>query len=395
MSLERTRAPSCLVRSVFACVMFLATTGILSAGPYPAGILLVPSPFRVPHLISAQFNDFQNYNGVSYIHGGTDLGVPAGTMVYAPIDGLATVSRYIIKSQAQPPMFAYERFPIDSPASSTQDNAHLYVEVSFSDPLGRTWYFRHLDGRTIPDELLHPTVKPIRLHAGDPLGKVVTWVSSVTPEQRRYDHVHLEVTDWQGHFMNPNLFLPRPTDTTAPVIQQVWLLPNLREVPFTEVEAENGPVVNGTIDIVIDTFDQIDGSLYRHVPYEVSWSISPDQVVSPDPAAGVPEHRIYRFDHIPHADDRTFFANVFFQPVVKTASETHTCEGNNVSRRFLLHIANGSVDDGYNQDDGFNTRLLPDGRYVLAVTAKDIDGNAATRKKIFTIRNGSHRQQMY
>ncbi|HNV68501.1 MAG TPA: hypothetical protein PKO06_02305, partial [Candidatus Ozemobacteraceae bacterium] len=242
---------------------------------------------------------------------------------------------------------------------------------------------RHLDGRTIPASLTRPASGPVRVHAGDPLGQVVPWIASVTPEQRRYDHIHLEVVDWQGHFLNPNQFLPRPTDTLPPVIQQLWLLPNGSDNPFRVEEPEKLPVVHGTIDLVIDTYDQLDGSLYRHVPYEVTWKI---EAASPTPPVEFPERVAYRFDRIPRADDRTVFADTFFQARIKGEPTVITCEGNNVGRRFLLHLAHGDVTSGYDAARGFDTRSLADGRYVLVVTVRDIDGNATSKRETFEVR---------
>ena len=354
-----------------------------SAVPPEATVQVLPSPFRVPHLISAQFNDFQNYNGVRYVHGGTDLGVPGGTEIFAPVAGIIRVSHYSIKSQAEPPQFQYFRAPLASATSSPEQNAHLYVEVSITDREQRSWYFRHVIADSIPAAFRMLGTATVEVKEGDYIGRVVSWTASVTPEQRRYDHVHLELVDSQGVFLNPNVYLPRPPDTTAPVIQKFWMLPNQSEQPFPA--PQNVYAVAGEVDFVLDTYDRCDGASYRHVPYEISWGIYSSTGSLSQPV--VPMHVVYRFDRIPQNEDRTRYADIFFQPRIREGTTEITSEGNNVARRFLVNLTNGTVFTSFSPELSFDTRTLPDGKYELRIQVKDLNRNTTERTQDFQIQN--------
>jgi hypothetical protein len=346
----------------------------------------LPWPVKTEFTIGGHIQDFQNYAGVPYFHGGLDVVAPAGTIVYTPVAGKVTVSRYRIDAGTDPLRFTYSRFPLATPdreVNRDTSNVPLYVEVAVTDGVGRTWMFRHLEASSLSPKVLLLDRTEMTLAAGEPLGKIVAWKESVYPESRLYHHLHLEVHDRHGSYLNPVLFLGALQDSVPPVIGRVFLLPNEGGMAFPE--SGGRPVVSGDTDIVAEITDQTDTSRYYTAPYRVNLALY--RVLENGLEPVISSREIFSFAALPIKGDRTTDATVLFKPRVQQGSTIFESQGNARKRYYLMVLSNGDTVNGYDPANCLRTRLWPNGRYSLEITAFDVNGNRAERHQEFEIRN--------
>lgn len=340
-------------------------------------------PIREPFVIGAHFSDFQSYSGVSYFHGGIDLVGSAGMPVFTTVSGTVEISRYRIDAGREPRRFSYERVPFH-PTQPLSEYSARYVEVAVIDVQGRRWMFRHLDGGTISPELLAAARTGTIIPPGTRLGCIIPWSESIFPEARRYDHLHLELIDTEGWYLNPALFFQLPPDTIPPAISDLFLTTNEGARVF-EPRSDGMIVVSGTIDLLARIEDRAEESGYLRSPYQVDLEFGPS-VSSTDPKL-LASMTVFRFDRLPIRGDRTQGAGTIYREILETASGTVSSVGDNQLRRSWLCLTNGTVVTGYAPEAGFDTTRFPDGDYQFTVTARDLSGNASRKPLGVRIRN--------
>ena len=231
-------------------------------------------PVREPFSIGGLFQDFQNYASIPYFHGGVDLRVPAGTPVYAPVKGRVRLSRYRIDASNAPRRFVYYREPFRSPAPGQQrsnNDRNRYLEISLTDEAGRNWMIRHIDPDSVPQKIRFFATTSEVLPAGSHLGNVIAWHIPVTPRKETYDHIHFEVTDAPGNYLNPLLLLPPRPDLLPPQIGGIWFCPNEREKAFPTYTGV--PRISGNVDIIAEIADYVDNLGYLVAPHRVKYTI--------------------------------------------------------------------------------------------------------------------------
>ncbi|MFZ2961508.1 MAG: hypothetical protein WA705_31915 [Candidatus Ozemobacteraceae bacterium] len=382
-----------LKRGLQIAGMFL----FLGFAPVFAGDL--PWPFRVPFLISARFSDFQNYSGVPYFHGGTDLAVPAGTELYTPISGTVDIFTYRIDAGKSPLKFAYLRHPfrersensdgspVSSSASPKGSYASRYVEVAITDSLGRRWMFRHVDGQTIPRRVTELDGTGKILPAGEKIGAIIPWSEAVYPETRRYDHLHFEITDAEGWYLNPERLMTTVSDTQPPEIKGIWFVHNEGDTVFSSSTEKRfpAPIVFGDIDIIARIDETMNGSRYFSTPWSVSAAISRVTATTTE-LLGSPVE-VFRFDRLPMKGDRTQFATTVYKERLRVDGIELGSQGNSQMRVFYFILTNGDPISGYDPARSIHTSALPDGRYLVRVSATDFTGNTASASQEFVIQN--------
>ncbi|MBF0500390.1 MAG: hypothetical protein HQM09_09660 [Candidatus Riflebacteria bacterium] len=372
------------------CVVILALPAAAFSGT-------LPWPFRVPFFVAARAGDFQNYADVPYFHGGTDIGVHAGAEVFTPVSGTVDISTYYIDASRTPLKFNYLRTPFRGETKEKHaatwskmrsSSGDRYVEIAITTANGLRWMFRHIDAATIPQRVIDLDGKGIRINAGDKIGEIIPWSESVYPEKRRYDHLHLEITDADGWYVNPETQMTSLPDTHPPDIKGIWFVPNEAETAFMPKNGSSmsdPPVVSGDIDIVAEIDDTIDGSRYLSTPFLIQASIS--RITATGPESIAPLIDIFRFDKLPIKGDRTQLVTTVYKEHLRIGKTEAGSQGNSHMRVFYFILTNGDVLHGYNSERCIRTTGMADGRYIVNVFATDTAGNRSGTSQEFIIRN--------
>jgi hypothetical protein len=315
-----------------------------------------------------------------------DLRAPAGTPVYAPVSGRVRLSRYRIDAGNDPRRFVYSRDPFQMPVSESRRNrgdVDRYLEIALTDEKGRTWMLRHVDPNSVPLKVRQYAEHSDFLPAGEHLGNIVAWHQPVTPQNQMYDHVHFEVIDGGGQYLNPLLLLPPRPDTLPPQIGGIWFCADESEKTFPTFLGI--PRIRGHVDLIVEASDVVDNLGYLVLPHRIKYAI--DQVTESGFAMIHPEIEVYQFDRLPVSGDRSRDATVIFKNRLKTTGSIVESHGNAIRRRFLLVLTNGTSFSGFKPERCWETRLVPNGRYRLTVTAYDLAGNTTRREQLFDVLN--------
>lgn len=267
--------------------------------------------------IGLNFGAYQRYNeGESYFHPGLDILAPAGTVVRACLGGTVVGLGTGAKNEPE------------------------YWYVSIRDRRGYIWEYVHLKKESI-------TVKVGDVVAARAiLGRIYPW-----PWRSlwgTYDHVHLQIRDKAGVYLNPLRLLAPMSDPDRPFISGIFLAQGGKRV------FENA--VSGPYTIILDASDLM-GSRFPVAPYRVSWRI--DGRLRP--------HKVWQFDTLPGK-----------------ASESKRVHG------LYWNSAGGYANRRSAMDLGFSPMgplRFPQepGEHRIVVTVEDFAGNAASQELSWTV----------
>ena len=353
---------------------FLFLSGGISVYSAPDSL---PSTFKGVFDVGAQFYDFQNYQNVPYFHGGLDLCTPAGTTIYTPVGGMVAINDYKITAANEPHMFSYARRPFKRGESSQT----RYLEVAVTTSAGQIWMFRHVDPSSIPAEVFDCVESGRKLPAGSPVGRVATWLQSVLPEKRLYDHLHLEILDADGSYLNPADLVKTGKDYYPPVIHGVYAARHgsadakmLNEASVTEV--------SGNLDLIVAVTDRMNRAGYLHSVQSAAWSL--EELGKDGSTRPLEQHEVFRFDKLPFKGERVQLSKVFYRSHLNTPSGKITANGSTGPRFFLVNLTCGSKTGGYSAENCLQTSQYSSGQYRLNITVSDRAGNS--RQQSFSIR---------
>ncbi|MBF0544599.1 MAG: hypothetical protein HQM08_09205 [Candidatus Riflebacteria bacterium] len=345
-------------------------------------------PMKGPFLIGANFSDFQNYADIPYWHGGIDIRAPYGTEVFSPVSGIVRISTYRIDASNSPRKFEYLRseFPStshDRIIRGLDSDSQRYVEVSVVDKNGNNWMFRHIDAKSIPSKLFSLPGTTQNINSGEFIGRIIRWTESVYPSAETYNHLHLEILDPEGNYLNPAIFMKPLLDTEPPVIKGLWIVKNQSEEVLGGVSPQI-PIVSGKIDIVAQIEDTNNSGTYTLSPYSIkmglwvfknqTWKeISPIQYV-------------VKFDKLPIKGDRTQMVESLYKKRIKFPDGMELkSEGNSKLRTFLYTLTSGDPTRGYKQENCLDLKNFSEDYYSLNVEASDLAGNTTTKHLTFKV----------
>jgi hypothetical protein len=329
-------------------------------------------------VVGGLFQDYQDYGGVPYFHGGIDLRLAAGTAVASPVEGKVRINHYSILAQRTPRQFSYRRWAW----REGDTKPSRYVEVAITDAAGRTWMFRHLDPTTLPFSLREAARSGTLIAVGQPLGTIVPWEAQVLPYREPYHHCHFEIIDAHGRFLNPLEFLPPRADRRPPEIHGIWAVHNLENRTFPQ--SQGLFQIDRPFDLILGITDRLDGSDYLVAPYRVSYTI--EREVDGRFETIWPTQEIFRFDSLPcPADDRTRYAeDVYLESIITRTGEIKA-NGSGGPRFFLMNLTNGTRETGFDGRRALFPQQFAAGTYRAVVEAADFAGNAATGTVRFQI----------
>lgn len=273
---------------------------------------------------------YQNYGSNPYFHHGIDGRVDAGDPVYATSGGqVVNIENY-------------------------QPGNDLYWEIAILDPDGFLWQFHHIEVDSIPqaiwdkyDEFLADPINGGFIAAGTLIGEVVYW--PVVTFGERFNHIHLNILDGDGDYVNGFAFLEPLNDNQVPEIQAVGLFQNGAILA--------GNQVTGNYSLYARVRDLILHTAFYVPPYDLTVAIDDG-----------PEQTVWRFDNLPGGGDRYAYVSNFFVPP--------TC-GNYDCRDFYIDL--GFIPGG--------ARAFPTsgGQHSAVVTARDYAGNQISQTFTWTV----------
>ncbi|MGD8396096.1 MAG: FlgD immunoglobulin-like domain containing protein, partial [Candidatus Eiseniibacteriota bacterium] len=335
-----------------------------AAAAAPAG-RHAPIPWPIvpnsQHPVGNTWGEYQNYGGSPYPHPGVDVLGDPGQPVYAVREG---VVKAILTTSGD----WHWRIAIGDTASAATVSGYLYA---------------HIDEPTITVQVGDPVVQ------GQYLGDLVPWPV--------YDFTHCHfarIEDsgavWLGDWLateNPHLDLPAQTETEPPVFEPAY---GSNLLAFCQNQTSNyldPAALSGAVDIIAHVGDRILTDWVCTVQ-TLRYSIHP----LGQPAFPVVDERLavefdMALDTYQNGPNDPFLVDLLYK-------QDTTCrtEGDYEAREFYHIITNSNGDTVYEESDlweAWDTSTLPDGAYVVRVTAIDVAGNAAVDSMVVGTANGN------
>ena len=322
----------------------------------------IPWPFLPDTLppIGNSYGEYQNYGGTPYRHPGVDFLGSHYEPVYAVAPG-------VVKA-----------------VLTTSGSYHWRVAVGDSAGAGlcQGWLYAHLDLPTIAVSV-GDTVT-----AGDYLGGLVPWpVADFT--HLHFARVAATGTTWDGAWLctgNPLLLADDIEEDDMPFLLDA----NGTLLAFCQDNAStylSPGALTGSVDIIAHAGDRTK-STWVVCAHEIRYHIVPEG----QPLFPVVHDRcaVY-FDH----EIDVYQGGAIDQLIVPVLwKQDSVCPtfGDYDTREFYHILSNSDGDSIPEVSDAacsFNTALLPDGDYVVSVTARDAAGNTALDSMTVTLANGN------
>jgi len=337
----------------------------------PKGATLPPDARSIPwplgpdeqHSVGITYGEFQNYAGqpgTAYMHAAMDIMGTPGDPVYAVKDG---VVKAVLTTSDQ-----YNwRIAIGDSATSGTCDGYLYA---------------HLNQSSIAVNVGDPVVQ------GQYIGDVVTFFSN-------FHHIHFSKIrgtgiNWNGRWTytgNPHLEFEHQDETRAPDFRTA-----IDDQPFAfcynETDVYLDPAaLQGRVDIICLVQDRIE-SPYPCTVQELRYSIYP----AGHPESPVVDDKLAVFYNMALDSDQ-YPNNIDGRLVNLLYKQDDTCASQMDLQNFAYYhiLTNSDGDQNYEDADrleAWDTAAVPDGDYVIEVTAVDAAGNVATESMQVSTLNG-------
>ncbi|MCK4302880.1 MAG: peptidoglycan DD-metalloendopeptidase family protein [Candidatus Eisenbacteria sp.] len=311
------------------------------------------------HQVGNTYGEYQCYGGSGYLHPGVDVMGTPGQAVYAVREG---VVKAVLTISGQ----WHWRVAIGDAATPDTTKGYLYA---------------HLDEYSIAVDVGD------LIEQGQYLGDLVDWPC--------YDFTHIHFAriedhgvQWYGDWLcteNPHLDFSNQSENTPPVFEPATGN-DLLAFCYNQTSSYQDPQsLQGAVDIIAHVGDLI----------ECDWVCTVQEI----------RYTIYRvgFPEFPVVDDKlaVFFdmeldtyqggpIDPFLVELLFKKDGVCNTQGDYNMREFYHIITNSNGDQIYEESDlweAWDTTSLPDGDYIIRVTAKDVVGNSTTDSMMVTTAN--------
>ncbi|GEM_PF-1237280 len=323
----------------------------------------IPWPFTPDeqHVVGNSYGAYQGFDPYNpYMHPGIDILVPHGTPVYAVRDG-------VVKA-----------------ILTTSGDLHWRVAVADEDTSGTSdgYLYAHLVEGSITVQVGDAVT------TGQHLGNIVEWVTDF--HHLHFARIQAAGSTWTGSWKNtrnPHLLIRNRTESEPPSFLEarpgsLFAFCNNQSNTYQAPDA-----LTGDVDIIVSAFDRV-LTHYESAVQELWYSIYQEG----NPAAPVVDNRLaVRFDMeldtYQSGSVSSFLVDLLYK-------QDTTCQTwfDYDARVFYYILTNSNGDDVYDASDlteAWHTAELPDGRYVIEVTAVDTNANISTATMTVTTANGN------
>ncbi len=323
----------------------------------------IPWPFTPDeqHVVGNSYGAYQGFDPYNpYMHPGIDILVPFGSPVYAVRDG-------VVKA-----------------ILTTSGDLHWRVAVADEDTSGTSdgYLYAHLVESSIAVQVGD------HVSAGQHLGNIVEWVTDF--HHLHFARIQAAGTTWTGSWKNtrnPHLLIRNRTESEPPSFLDARP-GSLFAFCGNQSNTYQAPdALTGDVDIIVSAFDRV-LTHYESAVQELWYSIYPEG----NPGAPVVDNRLaVRFDMeldtYQSGSVSSFLVDLLYK-------QDTTCQTwfDYDARLFYYILTNSNGDDVYDAADlteAWHTAELPDGRYVIEVTAVDTNANISTAAMTVTTANGN------
>jgi hypothetical protein len=245
-----------------------------------------------------------------------------------------------------------------------------------------------VDEPTIPQAVKDAYAKQTPISAGTLIGKNVKW-----PARSHYGpyfhHIHLNIKDPDGRYLNGLHFLLKSGEKTAPTAYGIYVIPQGGDTAFNRTGEQN-VTISGQVDVVLRA-DDIVTSPYQLGVHEIRYAITE---LSATEGHNVDEILFWRFNDLPGGSSTTAQVWDVHQATIRHDGGTYQTQGNYNGRRFYYVLTNNdgrSLSSANHWDttarDQHGKRLFPDGSYRITVKLKDEAGNQTVKTLDVRVRN--------
>ncbi len=310
--------------------------------------------------IGNTYGEFQYYGGAPYMHPGVDVMGEADQPIYAVKAGWV---KAILTTSGE----WHWRVAVGDSAGAGECEGYLYA---------------HLEQNSIAVQVGD------YVEEGQYLGALVDWPVA------GFTHIHFARirdagVEWYGNWLcpdNPHLDFVEQTETQPPEFEPAVGSDLLAFCRNETSNYQDPGALSGQVDIIAHIGDQILTDWVCTVQ-EVRLTIHP----LGDPGSPVIDDLLAIYydmalDTYSGGPIDPFLVDLFYK-------QDGTCftEGDYGAREFYYILTNTNGDLVYEEEDFlecWDTRVIPDGEYVVQVTAFDVAGNAASDSMVVTVANG-------
>lgn len=204
----------CFFISVTICPFVFAKDKTQSLLDWPVELNKAPYQFGAG---TAQFVETLS----KYFHTGQDIVADAGAEVITPVSGRVEAGFYDYKdfdNGHSEKVFYSIKHPSKYPDHIK--SLRTFFEVAVIDDFGRRYEFHHIDAETLPSLIKKAALNGASIKAGTSLGYVVS--RGLKQFGTLYDHIHYNIIDPSGVYINPFYVSKHVEDNVKPKIGHVF-----------------------------------------------------------------------------------------------------------------------------------------------------------------------------
>lgn len=313
------------------------------------------------HPVGNTYNEYQNYGGSPYPHPGVDVFGSAGQPVYAVHAG---VVKAVLTT-----------------------GGDLYWRVAIADTTGNGtlpgYLYAHLEHSSIAVSVGQSVT------VGQHIGDLILWpITDFT--HTHFARIEDTGTQWYGGWMsiaNPHVYLQNQSDDLPPVFEPAYGSALLAFCANQTSSYQSATSLHGAVDIIAHVGDRI-VCTYVCTVQELRYTIYP----AGHPGSPVVDDQLAVYfdmenDYYAGGSGYALLTNILYK-------QDSTCrtQGDYDYREFYHILTNSDGDQDWGTEDqqaSWDTSDLPDGQYVIRVTAWDVAGNATSDSMTVVTANGN------